>query len=191
MQSKQRKSFTSHGQAGDQPFRVKQGSIMPYGDLGRHTLSLWISPSSFSLPQLYMLSMIPYGMEYPLGQSDSAVPAASPHNSLCTPLVGQSEEQKRPWLCKPSSAAAQTELHYGPVVGVASTNPKQPKPVLLWRKCCEENLLYPSQNQHKCTDGKCHPRMFLMILVCILSLFFWLMWIVGMPSFPPVFLYVT
>ncbi|KAK4816685.1 hypothetical protein QYF61_019921 [Mycteria americana] len=37
--------------------------------------------------QLYMLSLTPYGMEYPFGQLGSAVPAVSPPNSLCTPSL--------------------------------------------------------------------------------------------------------
>lgn len=41
-------------------------------------------------PQLYMLSLTPYGMEYPFVQCRSAVPAVSSPNSLCTSsfLVG-------------------------------------------------------------------------------------------------------
>ena len=35
-------------------------------------------PSSFFFPQLYVLSMTSYGMEYPFGQLGSAVPAVSP-----------------------------------------------------------------------------------------------------------------
>ncbi|KAK4832066.1 hypothetical protein QYF61_020622 [Mycteria americana] len=34
--------------------------------------------------KLYILSMTPYGMEYPFGQLGSAVPAVSPPNFLCT-----------------------------------------------------------------------------------------------------------
>jgi len=34
-----------------------------------------------------MLSMTSYGMEYPLGQLESAVPAMSPPNFLCTPSL--------------------------------------------------------------------------------------------------------
>ncbi|KAK4823300.1 hypothetical protein QYF61_000513 [Mycteria americana] len=37
--------------------------------------------------QLYMLSMMSYGVEYPFGQLGSAVPAVSPPNSLCTPSL--------------------------------------------------------------------------------------------------------
>ena len=56
-------------------------------------------PPSFFFPQLYMLSMMSYGMEYPFGQLGSAVPAVSPPNFLCTPassLAGWGEKQKRP-----------------------------------------------------------------------------------------------
>ena len=73
------------GQAGVQPSPGKQGSITRNGDLGRQTPSLWMSlPSSF-FPQLYMLSMTSYGMEYPFGQFGSAVLCVSPPNFLGTP----------------------------------------------------------------------------------------------------------
>ena len=49
--------------------------------------SLQMSPPSFFFPQLYMLSMMSYGMEYPFGQLGSAVPAASPPNFLGTPSL--------------------------------------------------------------------------------------------------------
>ncbi|PKU36209.1 pyruvate dehydrogenase isozyme 3 [Limosa lapponica baueri] len=41
-------------------------------------------PRSFS-PQLYIVSMKSYGMEYPFGQLGSAVLAVSPPNFLCSP----------------------------------------------------------------------------------------------------------
>jgi len=44
-------------------------------------------PSSFFFPPLYMLSIMPYGMEYPFGQLGSAVPAVSPSRFLCTPSL--------------------------------------------------------------------------------------------------------
>ncbi|KAK4831143.1 hypothetical protein QYF61_015446 [Mycteria americana] len=37
--------------------------------------------------ELYMLSMTPYGMEYPFAQLGSAVPAVSPPSFLCTPSL--------------------------------------------------------------------------------------------------------
>jgi len=52
--------------------------------MGRQTLSLQTSPTSFFFPQLYMLSMMPYGMEYPFGQLGSDVSAVSPPNFLRT-----------------------------------------------------------------------------------------------------------
>ncbi|KAJ7404189.1 hypothetical protein WISP_146848 [Willisornis vidua] len=39
------------------------------------------------LRELYLLTMTPYGMEYPLGQLGSAVSAVSPLNSSCTPSL--------------------------------------------------------------------------------------------------------
>lgn len=36
-----------------------------------------------SFPPVYVLSMMPYGMEYPTGWVRSAVPAVSPLNFLC------------------------------------------------------------------------------------------------------------
>lgn len=50
-------------------------------------------------PQIYMLSMKPYGLEYPFGHFRSAVPAVSPHSFLCTSsylLVGWGENLKGP-----------------------------------------------------------------------------------------------
>ena len=59
-------------------------------------------PTSFFVPQPYMLSMTSYGVEYPLGQLGSAVPAV-PLPTPCAPpahsLVAWGEGQKRPWLC--------------------------------------------------------------------------------------------
>lgn len=42
-------------------------------------------PASF--PQLYMLSIMPHGMEHPLGPLGSTVPAVSLHNSLCPSIL--------------------------------------------------------------------------------------------------------
>lgn len=44
----------------------------------------WCPACSQAFPQLYVLSMMPYGMECPLGQLGSAVLAMSPHN-FCMP----------------------------------------------------------------------------------------------------------
>jgi len=54
-----------------------------------------VPPLSFFFPQLYMLSMMSYGMEYPFGQLGSAVLAVSPPNFLCT---WQHEKLKSPGL---------------------------------------------------------------------------------------------
>jgi len=50
-------------------------------------------------PQLYMLSMTPYGTEYNFGQWGSAVPAVSPSRAPPSySLVGWGKK-KTPWLC--------------------------------------------------------------------------------------------
>ncbi|KAJ7413977.1 hypothetical protein WISP_87061 [Willisornis vidua] len=49
----------------------------------------------FYKERLYMLSMMLYGIGYPLDQLGSAVPAVSPHHPLCTPSdYSLVEEQK-------------------------------------------------------------------------------------------------
>ena len=52
-------------------------------------------------PPLLLLSMTSHGLEYPFGQSGSAVPAVSPPGSPCTPSLlagraGQGEELNGP-----------------------------------------------------------------------------------------------
>jgi len=103
-------------QAGVQPPPGKQGSITRNGYLGRQTPLLWTpAPSLFFLP-LYMLSTTSYGMEYPCGQSGSAVPAVPPPTFLCTPspLAGGVgwEAEKALTLCKQRSAIIKTSLYY-------------------------------------------------------------------------------
>lgn len=91
-QRKTRNSFTTpHEQAGVQLSLGKLGSITFNGDLGTQIMSLQIAPPSLLFSQLYMLTMMTYGVECPFGQLDSAVPAVSPLNSLCTPsfLIGR------------------------------------------------------------------------------------------------------
>ena len=72
-------------------------------------------PPSFFFPQLYMLSMTSYGLEYPCGQLGSAVPAVSPPNFLCTPslLAGGVgwEAEKALTLRKHCSAITKTPLY--------------------------------------------------------------------------------
>lgn len=64
-------------------------------------------------PQLYMLSMTPYGVEYP------PAPCAPP----ACPLVGWCDLQKRPWLCV---STAQWQWKHSCVINtVYSTDPKQ------------------------------------------------------------------
>lgn len=54
-------------------------------------------PSSFFLPQFYVLSMTLYSLEYPLGQVGSAVPGvSSPSFFPASLLVGWAVRQKRP-----------------------------------------------------------------------------------------------
>jgi len=120
--SKPRNSFSaSHRQAAVQQFPGKQGSITHDGYLGRQMPSPWTSLPSF-FPWLYMLSVTPYGMEYPFGQLGSGVPAVSPTSSLCTPSllpVGRGEEQWSPWL-----NAQQWLKHPSIINTVFSTKPK-------------------------------------------------------------------
>lgn len=53
--------------------------------------------SSFSFPQIYMLSRMPYSLEYPYGHLWSAVTVVSSPSSLCIPSpLTCCEEQKRP-----------------------------------------------------------------------------------------------
>jgi len=101
-ESKARNSCTaSRRQAGVQPSPGKQGSIthkVTWEDEHHHFKCL---PSSSSFPQLYVLSVISYGMQYPLGQMGSAVLAMSLSTSRAPPassLVGWGEKQKRPWV---------------------------------------------------------------------------------------------
>lgn len=79
--------FPSWGEAGIQPSQGKQDSIRPNGDLGWQMPSLWMSSSSFSFPQLYMLRMIPYGVGYPFSPLGSAVPAVCSPDFLCSPSL--------------------------------------------------------------------------------------------------------
>jgi len=42
---------------------------------------------SFFFPQLLLLSMMSYGVQYAFGQLGSAVPTVSPPSFLCTPSL--------------------------------------------------------------------------------------------------------
>jgi len=42
---------------------------------------------SFFFPHLLLLGTASYGIEYPFGQLGSAIPTASPLNSLCIPSL--------------------------------------------------------------------------------------------------------
>lgn len=46
------------------------------------SVSQWQSPAN--LHSSLLLSLMPYGMEYPFGQLGSAVPAVFPHSFPCT-----------------------------------------------------------------------------------------------------------
>ena len=114
-QSKTRNSFTtSHQQAGVQPAPKKQGCSTHESYSGRQKPSSQKPPPSFFLPQLSMLSMMSYSMEYHFGQLGSAVPAASPPTFSCTPspLAGgvEWEAEKTLALCKHCSFVIKTSL---------------------------------------------------------------------------------
>lgn len=86
-----------------------------------------------TFPLVLLVSVTPRGVEHPLGQLGSAVPAGSPPNSLCSPAssggVGQGAE-KALVLCKHHSAVTKTSLnyqHYSQIQNMASYQ-------LLWRK---------------------------------------------------------
>ena len=108
-------SLPPSGQAGAQLSPGQQGSITRNGYLGRQMPSLRTSLPSF-FPQLYMLSMMSYGMEYPFGQLGSAVPAVSPPNLLCTSSLFTGrvgwEAEKALTLCKHCWAITKTSLCY-------------------------------------------------------------------------------
>lgn len=84
MHTKQSKAFIPQFplQASIQPSPGKLGSIMPAVIWETNAIAPSI-PSFF--PQLCVLSRIPYGLEYPLGQLRSALTAVSPPSSLCSP----------------------------------------------------------------------------------------------------------
>lgn len=88
-QSKMRNSFTSsHGQAGVQPQESRAPSFMMVdGYLGRKTPSLRMSLHFLLLPQLYMLSITPHGVGYPLGQLVTGLLAVPPPNLSCSPSL--------------------------------------------------------------------------------------------------------
>lgn len=79
--------------SGVQPYPGQPGSIMCNGYLGRQMSSLWMPPSSF-FPQLYMLSVTAYGMEYLFGLSGSAVPAVSAPNYCIPSLLAGARSRK-------------------------------------------------------------------------------------------------
>jgi len=97
-----------------QESRALSRVMITWEDKRHHSKSLpflLLSP-----PLLYMLSMTPYGMEYPFGQLGSAVLAVSPPSFLCTSslLTGRvvQEAEKPLTLCKHCSAITKTSLYY-------------------------------------------------------------------------------
>lgn len=76
---------TVQGQTGIQPLPEQWGPITHKSDLGKQTPSIpIILPLHSFFPQLYMLSTMPYGMGYPVGQGRSDFPAVS---LLCAPSL--------------------------------------------------------------------------------------------------------
>ena len=82
--------------------------------LGRQIPSYKKSPFPLPSPSVIFLSMISYGIEYPFGQSGSAVLGLPPSTFLYTPilLTGRAgEAEKSLTLHKHCSAAAKTLEH--------------------------------------------------------------------------------
>ena len=95
------------------------------------------------LPPYLLLSMMPYGLDYPFGQSGSPVRALSPPSSCCTPslLAGRAElEAKKPLAlgmrCSATTKPSGWDQQY--------CHPKS-KPQHCTSQC-EEKYLCPSQN---------------------------------------------
>ena len=63
----------------------------------------------YQLSLVLLLSMMPYGTEYPFGQLASAVPAVSPPNFLSTPCL---LVEKALTLYKHCSVITKTSLNY-------------------------------------------------------------------------------
>jgi len=70
----------SHPQQSRAPSRV----TVTWGDKRHHSEHPPL-PQFLPLPQIYMLSMMSYGVEYPCGQLGSAVPAVFLPSFSCTP----------------------------------------------------------------------------------------------------------
>lgn len=99
-----------------------------------------MSPASSFLPQIDILSTMPYGVENPCVQLGLAVPAVFPPNSLCSPSalsagVGWAAA-KTLMLCDHWSTVAITSLCY--------QHCSQP-----YTSCYGENQLYSSQTQQR------------------------------------------
>lgn len=102
---------TSHVQAGVGSSPGNQGSIMCNVGLGRQTSSLQTSSLSFSFPQLYMVNMMPHGLNDSFGPFGSAVLVESPTNfpSLLTAGMEWEGEKALTWY-EHFSAVAETSL---------------------------------------------------------------------------------
>ena len=100
----------------------KQGSIKCNCYLGRQTPSIWMSPPSWFFPQLYMLSMTSYGVEYPFGVS---CPGCAPSQLLVHPA--EHGELKKSLTSV--SATHQQLKHLHIITTVSSKTPKH-SPIL-------------------------------------------------------------
>ena len=126
-QAKQTKEFSQHFPLAGRCSAISRKAGLHHTEqLPRKTNAITLNvPPSFFFPQLYMLSMMSYGMGCPFGQL-GWLSGLCPLPSSCVPpassLAGRCEEQKRPWLCV---STAQRELKHPCVISaVSSTNPK-------------------------------------------------------------------
>lgn len=98
-----------------------------------HTL-----PSCF-FPQLYILSMTLYGLEYPFDQSGSSAASASHPSFSCIPsssLVKWTEAEEVLTLCKHCSATVKATQSYQQL----PANPNHITTVLYWTKLSSSQL---------------------------------------------------
>lgn len=104
----------------------------------------WCIPIFPSLPQLLLLSVTSYGMDYPFGQLGSALLAAYPSKSLCTPSLlavrAAYEAGKTLTLCKQCSATTKISTCYHHFHKKSKTQNHM--------SIYEEKCLYPSQNHN-------------------------------------------
>jgi len=81
-QAKQTKEFSQHFPLAGRCSAISRKAGLHHTEqLPRKTNAITLNvPPSFFFPQLYMLSMMSYGMEYPFGQLGSAVLAVPAPN---------------------------------------------------------------------------------------------------------------